>query len=58
MILAYLARPELIPPDEACAAERTLYADLLAAPAAFSGARAGADLGWHPKAPDLLSGRS
>ena len=29
---AYLARPELIPPAEACAAERALHASLLAAP--------------------------
>ena len=28
----YLARPELMPPPEACAAERTLYASLLADP--------------------------
>lgn len=33
-------------------------ADLLAAPAAFSGALAGHDLGWHPEAPDLLSWRA
>jgi hypothetical protein len=32
LLLAYLARPELIPPDEACAAERSLHASLLAAP--------------------------
>ena len=32
LILAYLARPELIPPEEACAAERKLHADLLAEP--------------------------
>jgi hypothetical protein len=29
---AYLARPEIIPPAEACAAERTLYEQLLANP--------------------------
>jgi hypothetical protein len=29
---AYLARPELVPPPEACAAERTLHARLLADP--------------------------
>jgi hypothetical protein len=29
---AYLARPELAPPDDACAAERTLHAALLADP--------------------------
>jgi hypothetical protein len=29
---AYLARPELVPPNEACAAERRLHADLLAEP--------------------------
>jgi hypothetical protein len=29
---AYLARPEIMPPDEACAAERALHAGLLAAP--------------------------
>lgn len=28
LLLAYLARPELAPPDEACDAERTLYAAL------------------------------
>lgn len=28
----YLARPELVPPEEACAAERALHAKLLAAP--------------------------
>ncbi|HVI29899.1 DUF6352 family protein [Hansschlegelia sp.] len=32
LILAYLARPELAPPPEACAAERALYAALLAEP--------------------------
>lgn len=32
---AYLARPELMPPPEACAGERALYAKLLAAPAAL-----------------------
>lgn len=31
-IKAYLARPELTPPPEACAAERALYAKLFAAP--------------------------
>lgn len=31
---AYLARPELMPPDEACDAERTLHTQLLAAPRA------------------------
>jgi hypothetical protein len=29
---AYLARPELVPPDDACEAERALHAALLAAP--------------------------
>ena len=29
---AFLARPELVPPDEACAAERALHASLLADP--------------------------
>jgi Family of unknown function (DUF6352) len=32
LILAYLARPELMPPDDACAAERALHASLLAQP--------------------------
>lgn len=32
LILAYLARPELVPPDEACPAERALHAALMAAP--------------------------
>ncbi|GJD48730.1 hypothetical protein OPKNFCMD_1454 [Methylobacterium crusticola] len=32
LLLAYLARPELVPPDEACPAERALHASLLAAP--------------------------
>ncbi|MGQ3356692.1 MAG: DUF6352 family protein [Phreatobacter sp.] len=32
MILAYLARPELVPPPEACAAERALHAELMASP--------------------------
>jgi hypothetical protein len=32
LILAYLARPELVPPEDACVAERRLYADLLAQP--------------------------
>lgn len=32
LILAYLARPELVPPEEACAAERALYAGLTAEP--------------------------
>jgi Family of unknown function (DUF6352) len=30
---AYLARPELMPPDEACDAERVLHASLMSAPA-------------------------
>jgi hypothetical protein len=32
LILAYLARPELMPPAEACAAERALHASLMARP--------------------------
>ena len=32
LILAYVARPELVPPDEACDAERALHASLLADP--------------------------
>jgi hypothetical protein len=32
LIMAYLARPELMPPIEACKAERTLHASLLADP--------------------------
>ncbi|WP_018260496.1 DUF6352 family protein [Methylobacterium sp. WSM2598] len=32
LLLAYLARPELVPPPEACAAERALHARLRAAP--------------------------
>lgn len=32
LLLAYLARPELLPPDEACAAERGLHEALLAEP--------------------------
>jgi hypothetical protein len=32
LIMAYLARPELMPPDEACEAERHLHASLLADP--------------------------
>jgi hypothetical protein len=32
LILAYLARPELMPPEEACAAERALHANLMAQP--------------------------
>lgn len=32
IILAYLARPELVPPDEACAAERALHAGLIEQP--------------------------
>ena len=32
LLLAYLARPELVPPPEACEAERRLHAGLLAAP--------------------------
>ncbi|MET7246627.1 DUF6352 family protein [Methylobacterium sp. EM32] len=32
LLLAYLARPELVPPDEACSAERALHAALLADP--------------------------
>jgi Family of unknown function (DUF6352) len=32
LILAYLARPELVPPEEACDAERALHANLLAEP--------------------------
>src|SRR5215213_4939025 len=32
LLLAYLARPELMPPDEACEAERDLHAALLKEP--------------------------
>ena len=32
LIMAYLARPELMPPEDACDAERALHADLLADP--------------------------
>lgn len=32
LIMAYLARPELMPPDDACDAERDLHASLLADP--------------------------
>lgn len=32
LLLAYLARPELVPPEEACEAERALHAALLADP--------------------------
>lgn len=32
LIMAYLARPELMPPDDACAAERELHASLMADP--------------------------
>ncbi|MHB2168193.1 DUF6352 family protein [Alsobacter sp. R-9] len=32
LILAYLARPEVLPPDEACDAERALHAGLMAEP--------------------------
>lgn len=32
LILAYLARPELVPPEDACAAERDLHALLMADP--------------------------
>src|SRR4051794_7134879 len=32
LLKVYLARPELTPPPEACIAERTLYAALLAEP--------------------------
>ena len=32
LLLAWLARPELLPPPEACAAERALHARLMAAP--------------------------
>lgn len=32
LIMAYLARPELMPPDDACDAERELHASLLADP--------------------------
>lgn len=34
MILAYLARPELVPPEEACAWERRLHATLMSDPRA------------------------
>lgn len=34
LILAWLARPEIVPPPEACAAERALHARLLASPRA------------------------
>ncbi len=32
LLLAYLARPEILPPPEACPAERALHASLLAEP--------------------------
>lgn len=32
LVMAYLARPELLPPDEACEAERALHASLMADP--------------------------
>lgn len=32
LLLAYLARPELVPPPEACEAERSLHADLMGDP--------------------------
>ena len=32
LIMAYLARPESMPPEDACAAERDLHASLLADP--------------------------
>src|SRR3954454_23436983 len=32
LLLAYLARPELMPPDDACAGARALHASLIAAP--------------------------
>jgi hypothetical protein len=34
LIRAWLARPEIVPPDEACAAERALHARLMTAPRA------------------------
>jgi len=34
MILAYLARPELVPPEEACELERRLHAELMSNPRA------------------------
>lgn len=34
LLLAWLARPEVLPPKEACAAERALHAKLIAAPRA------------------------
>ncbi|HUF45310.1 MAG TPA: DUF6352 family protein [Aestuariivirgaceae bacterium] len=37
LLLAWLARPEVLPPDEACAAERALHARLMAAPRAEVG---------------------
>src|SRR5438045_9344264 len=48
LIMAYLARPELMPPADACEAERNLHASLLADPlrpvsGADIAARAGAD---------------
>lgn len=35
LVLAYLARPELLPPEDACLAEKTLYAALQAEPLKF-----------------------
>jgi hypothetical protein len=32
LVMAYLARPELVPPDEACDAERALHASLMSDP--------------------------
>jgi hypothetical protein len=43
LLLAWLARPEIVPPDDACTAERALHAGLLRAPA-------------EPVAPDRLTG--
>lgn len=47
----YLARPELVPPEEACAAERALHARLMAAPRA-SVAAADVDAMADPDARD------
>jgi hypothetical protein len=40
LLLAWLARPELVPPQEACAVERALHAGLVAAPRAAVGQEA------------------
>ena len=55
LIMAYLARPELMPPADACDAERDLHASLMADPLR---AVSGADIARLAEAAPCLETRS